>query len=187
MNVTALVHNWWMMALRGGLAIAFGLVILLWPNATLSTVVVLFAAYAIVDGVWSVATGVRASRRILDAWPVVLEGVVSIVLGALALVWPLVPRQFVYLLAAWGLGTGLLEGLAALSLPHRAAGFWLLVTGAVSSVFLATVILMLPHADAELFVRLIATYAQVFGIVMLVAAIRFPRDRARHRWTGSRG
>jgi uncharacterized membrane protein HdeD (DUF308 family) len=186
-NVAALVRNWWMMAVRGGLAIVFGLLIVLWPNVTLSVVVGLFAAYAILDGAWSIAAGVRASEHLFDAWPVVLEGFVSIALGALALVWPLVPRQFLYLLAAWGVGTGLFELLAALSLPHRSAGFWLLVTGGVSSVFLATVILLLPHADTDLVARVIATYAQLFGIVMLVAAIRFPRDRARHRCAGSRG
>jgi uncharacterized membrane protein HdeD (DUF308 family) len=186
-NVGALVRNWWMMAIRGGLAIVFGLAIVLWPGVTLSAVVGLFGLYAILDGAWTVAAGVRASTRILDAWPVVLEGVVGVALGAVALAWPLVPRQFVYVLAAWGLGTGVLEILAALALPDRRAGFWLLVTGGLSSLFLASLILLLPHADVDLFVRLISAYAQVFGIVMLVAAIRFPRDQAPPRYAESRG
>jgi hypothetical protein len=81
-----------------------------------------------------------------------------------------------------------LELLAAVYLPHRGAGFWLLVTGGFSSLFLATLILLLPHADLDVVVRIIAAYAQVFGIVMLVAAMRFPRDgAAARRYAASRG
>jgi uncharacterized membrane protein HdeD (DUF308 family) len=90
-------------------------------------------------------------------------------------------------LAAWGLGTGVFELLAALYLSHRAAGFWLLLTGGLSSLFLATLILLLPHADIDLVVRIIAAYAQVFGIATLVAAMRFPRDREAGRYAASRG
>lgn len=187
MNVGSLVRNWWMMAIRGGLAIAFGLSVLLWPNVTLSIVVVLFGVYALLDGAWTIAAGARASRRLFDAWPVVLEGVVSLGLGALALSWPFLPRQFVYVLAGWGLATGVLELLAAIHLPREGAGYWLLATGGFSSVFLAILILLLPHAGADVVVRIIAAYAQVFGIVLLFAAIRFPRSDAAGRYAATRG
>ena len=176
MNLTSLVHNWWMMAIRGVLAIAFGVSIVVWPNVTLSIAVLLFGVYAILDGVWTIGAGTRASTRVLDAWPVLLEGAVSVALGLLTLAWPFVPRQFVYVLAAWGLFTGVLELVAAIRLPRERAGYWLLGTAGVSSLFLAFLILLLTHADDTLVMRVMAAYAQVFGVVLLFAAIFFPRE-----------
>ncbi|HEU4367503.1 MAG TPA: DUF308 domain-containing protein [Methylomirabilota bacterium] len=186
MKLAALVRNWWMMAVRGGLAILFGLSVLLWPNITLSVVVLLFGVYAVIDGAWTVAAGARASARLFDAWPVVLEGVVSVVLGALALGWPLRAGQFVYVLAGWGLATGVLELLAAIDLPREGAAHWLLATAGLSSLFLAGLILLVRRADADFIVRVIAVYAQVFGIALLAAAICFPREAAG-RYVATRG
>ncbi|HEX9818624.1 MAG TPA: DUF308 domain-containing protein [Methylomirabilota bacterium] len=185
MKLAALVRNWWMMAARGGLAILFGLAVLGWPDVTLSVVVLLFGVYAVVDGAWTVAAGARASERLFDAWPVVLEGVVSVALGALALGWPLQAGQFVYVLAGWGLATGGLELLAAFYLPRAGAAHWLLATAGLSSLFLAGLLLLLPHADTDVIVRVIAVYAQVFGVALLAAAVCFPREAGRY--VGTRG
>ena len=176
MNLASLVHNWWMMAIRGVLAIAFGLSIAVWPHLTLSTVVLFFGVYAILDGVWTIGAGTRASTRVFDAWPVLLEGAVSVALGSLVLAWPLVPRQFVYILAAWGLITGVLELVAAVQLPREAAGYWLLVTAGGSSLFLAVLIFLLQHADDNFIMRVMAAYALLFGTILLLAAIFFPRE-----------
>jgi uncharacterized membrane protein HdeD (DUF308 family) len=177
-NIQALVHNWWMMAVRGGLAIVFGLAVL-WPSVTLPIVVLLFGAYAVLDGVWALAAARHASSKLLDAWPVALEGLVSVALGLLALLWPFVTRQFIYVLAGWGIATGVLELLAAIHLPARGAGHRLLATGGFSSLFLAFLILLLPYAHVDEVVHAIAAYAEIFGIVLLLAAIRFARVDGR--------
>jgi uncharacterized membrane protein HdeD (DUF308 family) len=176
MNLASMAHNRWMMAVRGVLAIAFGVSIVVWPHVTLPVAVLLFGVYAILDGVWTIGAGTRASTRVLDAWPVLLEGAVSVALGLLALAGPFVPRQFVYVLAAWGLITGVLELVAAGRLPREGAGYWLLGTAGVSSLFLAFLILLLSHADDTLVMWVMAAYAQVFGVVLLFAAIFFPRE-----------
>jgi uncharacterized membrane protein HdeD (DUF308 family) len=176
MNLSALVRNWWMMAIRGVLAMAFGVSIVVWPGATLSTVVLLFSVYAILDGAWTIGAGTRASTGVFDAWPVLLEGAVSVGLGLVALAWPFVPRQFAYVLAAWGLITGVLELVAAIRLPRSAAGHWLLATAGVSSLLLAALVLLLAHADDDFIMRAIAAYALVFGTVLLLAAVFFPRE-----------
>lgn len=66
------------MAVRGVLAIAFGVSIAVWPHVTLSLVGLFFGVYAILDGMWTIGAGIRASTRIFDAWPVLLEGAVSV-------------------------------------------------------------------------------------------------------------
>lgn len=178
MNLTPLVRNWWMMAIRGVLAMAFGVSLVIWPGLTLSIVVLLFGIYALLDGAWSIAAGMRASARLGDVWPVILEGVVSVALGIMALAWPFVPRHFIYMLVAWGVITGVLELAVAIRLPSRKASYWLLGTAGVSSLFLALFLLILPYADDGFVVRVMATYAQVFGIVILFAAFLFGRDVA---------
>jgi uncharacterized membrane protein HdeD (DUF308 family) len=183
--VAALVRNWWMMGIRGGVAIAFGLSLLLWPNVTLGYAVLLFGIYALVDGVWAVAAALRASRWPLEGWPVGLEGFVSIVLGGLALFWPFVPSGFQHLIAAWGILTGLLEVLAATRLPSEAAGHWFIGTGGVSSLFLAVFILILPHADTARAFQAIGVYALVFGLALFLAALRFRQIHERMRQAGS--
>ena len=104
-----------------------------------------------------------------------LEGAVSVALGLLALLWPFVPRGVIYVLAGWGLITGVLELVAAVRLPREGAGHWLLGTAGLSSLFLAGLILLLPRADSDVVVRVIGTYAQVFGSVLLLAALGFAR------------
>jgi uncharacterized membrane protein HdeD (DUF308 family) len=47
-------HYWWLMAIRGLLAVLFGLAALVWPRLTLFVLVILFGAYALVDGVMAV-------------------------------------------------------------------------------------------------------------------------------------
>jgi uncharacterized membrane protein HdeD (DUF308 family) len=180
MRLATLVRNWWMMAVRGGFAILFGLALVLWPDVTFPTVVVLFGAYAVLDGLWAIGAATVVSERSFDPWPVAVEGAVSIVLGGIALLWPFVSREFIYLVAFWGLATGILEIVTAVALPRETAGHWLLGTGGVSSVFLALLVLMLPRADAAGVVPLIAAYALVFGVLVSLAAVGF-RTRARLR------
>jgi uncharacterized membrane protein HdeD (DUF308 family) len=176
----ALVRNWWMMAVRGVLAIAFGGALLLWPGVTLSIVVLLFGIYAIVDGGWSIAAANRASTRLAQTWPVMLEGIASVAIGVLALVWPFMPRSFVYLLVFWGMLTGILELTAAIRLPLQRAASCVLGTAGVSSLVLALFLFLLTHADDDAVVRIMATYAQVFGVTTLLAATLFSRAGSRH-------
>ena len=58
-----LARNWWVIALRGALAILFGIIALFLPEATMLALVLLFAAYMLVDGVLAIVAGVRAARR----------------------------------------------------------------------------------------------------------------------------
>jgi uncharacterized membrane protein HdeD (DUF308 family) len=165
-----LVRNWWMMTIRGVIAIIFGLVLLLWPELTLDRVVALFAAYALLDGLWALVSAARVSRRSMVVWPVGLEGLVSVALGVVALRWPLVPRQIIYVIAAWGIITGVLEFVEASRVPAEQAARWLLATGGVSSVFLGLLILALPYAYRGHVVAALGIYALVFGVLVSAAA-----------------
>jgi uncharacterized membrane protein HdeD (DUF308 family) len=162
-----------MLAVRGGLGIVLGLAVLLWPRVGLGGVVTLFGTYAVLDGIWAVAWAVRASRRPLEGWPVVLEGIVSVAIGVAALVSPFEAARVVPVIAVWGLITGMLEILAAVRLPRGLAGHWFLAAGGAWSIFLAVLILSLPYAFTDEVVKAIGVYALFFGGLVSVAASEF--------------
>ena len=97
----ALARNWWAVALRGVFAILFGIIALLMPGVTLTALVLLFSAYMLVDGVFTIVAAVRAARR-HERWGwLVLEGIADLAAGAIAFLWPVITVvAFIYLLAA---------------------------------------------------------------------------------------
>jgi uncharacterized membrane protein HdeD (DUF308 family) len=168
-----LVKNWWMMAGRGVLALLFGVAIALWRVPVFDAVIVSFGTYAIADGILAIASALRAARPRMAGWPIALEGVVSVVLGVVALSWPFLPRGAIGVLVAWGVLTGICEIIAAVRLPRHLAGHWLVATGGASSIFLALVVLVLPHAGSDRVALALAAYAIVSGIVIFLASLRF--------------
>ncbi len=168
--LATLGRNWWMVAARGLLAILFGLAVLLRPELPFNLLIAAFGIYAVLDGAWAVASALRVSRVSFAMWPVVLEGVVSLGVGGLALAWPLIPRDAIHVIAVWGLLTGFLELVAAARLPDRSPGFWLLLTGGGFSLFLAVLIFVLPRAVEPSIARAVGVYALCFGGLLLAGA-----------------
>ena len=103
----ALARNWWAIGLRGLGAILFGVLALLLPGVTLSALVLLFAVYMLIDGVFAIVAGVRTARR-QGRWGLLIwEGIVDFVAGVIALVAPVATiLAFVFLLAAWSWSPG---------------------------------------------------------------------------------
>lgn len=168
-----LVRNWWALALRGVAAIVFGLLAFLMPAFTLVWLVLLFGAYVLVDGVFSIITGIRAAERHERWWPFALEGLASIVLGVLTFVMPAATALvLLYFVSAWAIVTGLIRIGAAIRLRREIQGEWLLILNGALSVVLGILIFVRPAAGLITLVWLIGAYATVFGIVLVGLAFR---------------
>src|ERR1700682_6591234 len=77
-----LVQNCWLFTLRGVLGIVFGLIALIFPGPTILSLVILFSAYMLVDGVFGIISAVRAMRRKEDRWGLLIfEGLCDIAVG----------------------------------------------------------------------------------------------------------
>src|SRR5690606_12957028 len=87
-HVRPLTERWWVPLIRGGAAIAFGVLALLAPEISLLTLVLLWGAYALVDGVFNLVAGVRKARAGRRWGWLVFEGIVSILVGLLAFLLP---------------------------------------------------------------------------------------------------
>jgi uncharacterized membrane protein HdeD (DUF308 family) len=169
-------RTWWLVALRGLAAIAFGVIALVLPGITLLALVLLFGAYAIVDGAFKVVAGLR--RRAddsRDAWAVV-AGALGIVAGLITIVWPgITALVLLILIATWAIVTGGFEIVAAYRLRHQIEGEVLLALGGALSIAFGLLALLMPSAGALAVVWLIAAYALATGIVLLIAAYRLYR------------
>lgn len=179
--LVTLGKSWWMVALRGALALLLGVLMLGRPYWPLNLLVALFGIYALLDGTWAIVSALRVDRVRFAGWPVLFEGLASVAVGTLALTWPLIPREIVLAIATWGLLTGVMEVIAGFRVPPLGAGRWLLVTGGVCSLFLSGLILALPHAMTPSLVRIIGAYAVIFGMSLWAAALAFRKALLRER------
>jgi uncharacterized membrane protein HdeD (DUF308 family) len=165
--LTALRRNWWTLVLRGVFAIAFGFFAWFWPGVTLLLLVIAWAGFACVTGL---VTLFSAFARDGDEprWMLLIEGGLSLLAGAVALLYPrFTGLLFLYLLAAWALLSGSVEILAAWRLRREIRGeFWLGFAG-VMSVLFGILLVVRPGAGALTVVWLIASYSVLFGIVLI--------------------
>jgi uncharacterized membrane protein HdeD (DUF308 family) len=180
----ALARNWWAMALRGVLAIVFGVIALVLPGVTMLSLVIVFAAYALVDGVLAIVAAVRSARR-HERWGLlVLEGVVDIAAGVLAFLWPgLTIVIFVLLVAAWAIVTGALMTAAAFRLQLDHGRWWLALGGLVSLVY-GVLLIIAPLIGALVLTWWLGAYALVFGVLLLILAFRLRAKHAEGRDAG---
>jgi uncharacterized membrane protein HdeD (DUF308 family) len=165
-------------------ALAFGVLAILWPGITLLALILLFAAYAIVDGVLAIASGLRrnADRRSPD-WFMILAGTAGIVAGIVAVVLPgITALVLLIVIAAWAIVTGVAELAAAYQLRDVIRGEWLLALNGVLSIAFGVLLVVFPGAGALAVVWLIAVYAIVSGVVLLALAFRL---RGRSETTAS--
>jgi len=182
MAITVLARNWGAIAIRGVAAIIFGLLTILMPGLTLAALVLLFGAYALVDGVFSIIAAVR--RRASDPpwWALLLEGVVGIAAGIVTFALPgLTAVTLIYVIAAWAIVTGVLEVAAAVRLRRQLSGEWRLVLSGVLSIVFGVLMMVAPGAGALAMMLWIGAYAIVFGVLLLALAFRLRRAHVQLR------
>ncbi len=160
--------NWWLMLLRGVFAVIFGLIALADPGIALLALIYVFGAYALIDGILAVTVAVM-ERRSLPRWGwLVVEGVVSIIVGILAFAWPgETALILLYIVAAWAIVTGIMELAAAFTVRSLLLG----LTGVLSLAF-GIILFVHPGAGLLSILWLLGIYAIVFGIVLIVHAFQ---------------
>jgi uncharacterized membrane protein HdeD (DUF308 family) len=167
-----LVKNWWLFTLRGVMGIIFGCLALLFPGPTMLSLVILFSAYMLVDGVAGIIAAVRAARR-RDRWgKLVFEGLFNIVVGIGAFLWPgITVLAFVLLVAAWAIVTGALMTVAGfrLNIDH---GRWWLVLGGLLSLAYGALLIITPLIGAIVLTWWLGAYAIAFGVALVIFSFK---------------
>ena len=172
----ALAHIWKVTALRGALAIAFAVVILIWPSIGLSALLALFGAFALVSGVATIAGAfnlpIRGGQR---AW-LVVDGLLGIAVGVVVFVWPdLSALGLLYAIAAWAIAVGIFEIALAFALPISGGRSLLAGLGGLLSVAFGVIMFAHPGAGAVALLALIAAFALVTGFMQVAFALELRR------------
>lgn len=168
-----LSRYWWLLALRGAAAVIFGILAFVWPGLTLSVLVILFGVYVLIDGIASLVAGFSNRRANGRWWVTALEGVVGILAGILAFVYPgITAVLLLYFIAAWAILTGVLEMAAAFRLREEIDGEWALGLSGLISIFLGVGLVIFPEAGALAVVWMIGLYAILFGGLLIYLAFK---------------
>jgi uncharacterized membrane protein HdeD (DUF308 family) len=167
-----LAQNWWAVALRGVFAIIFALIAFFWPGATLLSFAIFFSAYMLVDGVFSIVSGIRAASNHQRWGLMILGGILNILVGIIAFLMPgLTIVFFITLLAVWSLISGILMIIAAFKLNPEYGRGWLVLSGIVSVLF-GVALLIAPLLGAVVLTWWLGAYALFFGIALIVLAFK---------------
>jgi uncharacterized membrane protein HdeD (DUF308 family) len=164
---------WWTLVLRGVVAILFGVLAFMWPGVTLSVLILLFGAYALVDGIAAIIMGIKDYGDRERWWATLLSGVVSALAGLVAFFMPgITALALLTLIAFWAIVRGVFEIVAAIRLRHEIEGELLLGLAGVLSIAFGVFMLLFPGAGALAVVWWIAAFAVVYGVVMVALGFR---------------
>lgn len=166
---------WWAVLIRGIFAVIFGIVALAWPAVTVWALVIVFGAYAIVDGLSAIYRAISA-RKVESGWVWwLLGGLVSLGAGIVAFVWPeITALAAVFVIGIWAIMGGLLEIAGSIRLRKLdGAAHWgmLLFAGILELVF-GLVLVFFPISGILSIVWLIGVFALVFGVLLVVSAFQ---------------
>lgn len=168
-----LARWWWTFVLRGVLAILFGVLAFFAPQFGIAILVGLFAAWAIIDGAGNLVAGIRTRGQDRSWWLEVLEGLVSVAAGVVAILLPAAAAQvLVLIIAAWAVVTGVIEIVMAVRLRRVVDNeVWLALAGAASILF-GIILVLFPAAGALSLVWLIGSFAIAFGAFLIILGWR---------------
>jgi uncharacterized membrane protein HdeD (DUF308 family) len=177
-----LSRYWWAFVVRGIFAILFGILAYAWPGITLATLVIFFGAYILIDGVLLLINTIGNWGERDDPWLLLLEGLLGMGIGVITLVAPgITAVVLIFYIAAWSLATGVLEIVGAIRLRREIQGEgWMILSG-IASILFAILVMFFPGVGALGLLWLIAAYAIIFGVMLVMLGTKLRGHRSRSK------
>ncbi|WP_433559833.1 HdeD family acid-resistance protein [Pseudonocardia xinjiangensis] len=168
---------WWLVLIRGILAILFGLFALFAPGTALLALVFVFGAYAIIDGITAIIAGIRHRKEESHWGWHVFQGVVSLIAGIIAFTWPGVTvLAILFVIAFWSIVNGVGQLVESFTMRKMGAATWgWMLAGGVVSVLFGIVLLAWPGAGLVTLLWVVGIFSIVFGVILVVWALRLRR------------
>lgn len=164
---------WWVLALRGFIAIAFGVLTIMWPGLTVLTLVFLFTFYALLGGAASIIGAIQSKKHNSEWWMMFLTGVVSIGAGVLAIAHPtLTVLILILIIATNALIVGVLDIATAIQLRKSVQDEKFMLFNGIASVVFGILVFLFPEAGGLAILWLISLYAFVTGILLVALSYR---------------
>jgi uncharacterized membrane protein HdeD (DUF308 family) len=174
----ALADRWWLLLLRGITAILFGILAFIWPGLTLVTLVLMFGAFALIDGAIVLGAAFSGAAKPVPTWWLVLVGLLGIAAGIVTFLWPgMSAILLITFIGAWAVAHGIFEIIGAIQLRKEIENEWALILGGIISVIFGIIVLIAPGAGALALVWWIAIYSIVFGVMFVAFSLRLRRHQ----------
>jgi len=170
----SLAENWWLLMLRGIAAVAFGILAFIWPGITLLALTYLFAAYALMDGVFALGAAIFGhTGGMVPRWWLAVVGIIGILAGLIAFAWPgMTALLLLLLIASWAIVIGALEIVGAIRLRKEIEGEWWLIISGLLSIAFGVILFVQPGSGALALVWVIGIYAILAGGSLIGLAYR---------------
>jgi uncharacterized membrane protein HdeD (DUF308 family) len=176
MTADLLTRHWWVLALRGLAGVLFGLLTFLWPGITLLTLVMLFGAWALVNGIFSFILAAKAPKGFPNFGSLIFAGIFGILAGLITFFWPGISALgLLIVIASWAIVNGVVEIYYAIKLRKEIKGEWLLILAGILSVIFGILLFLNPLAGALVLVLWIGGFAVAFGILLIILAFKMKR------------
>ena len=170
---TMLQRSWWVLLVRGLAAIVFGVLTWMQPAASAVALLVIFGAYVLVDGALGVYGTIKNRHQSSHWWVMLIWGLAGVIVGVLTVINPAITGLVLTIyIGVWAVVTGVMQIIAAMRLRKEIEGEWLLVLSGLLSVVFGGFVLSQPMAGMMAMVWVIATYAVIFGVLMILLAFR---------------
>jgi uncharacterized membrane protein HdeD (DUF308 family) len=174
-----LAANWGWIVLRGAAAVIFGVLAFAWPGVTLIVLTLWWGAYALAEGILALIAAFRVRDGGRPMWMLVVIGILGIAAGLLTFLWTTMTALLLLtLIAVWAFFMGIFQIVAAVRLRKEIKNEWLLALSGVVSVLFGTLMLARPGEGALALVWVIAAYSIVFGVLLIVLALRLKQRAA---------
>ncbi len=169
-----LLRSWWLLGLRGAIAVLFGLAAIAWPAITLLTLAALFTAFALLAGAVWIFGAVRHRKADQRWWVMLLLGLFSVAAGVVAALHPaLTTVALILLIGANALVSGVLDIVVALRVRKYMKGELLLILSGVASIAFGLIVLLFPTgAGALALAWMTGFYALFTGVLLLALALQ---------------
>jgi uncharacterized membrane protein HdeD (DUF308 family) len=162
-----------LLIIRGIVGLVFGIVAFAWPGVTIAALVVIFGAYAIVDGVTNLVLGLTKTPTHGRSPAMALQGAVGIAAGVLTFLWrSITALAVVFFIGAWAVATGVFEIAAAIRLRKAIKGEWMLALSGVLSIVFGVLVFAFPGAGAVGIAWVLGFYAAAAGMILIALGIR---------------
>ena len=169
----SLAKNWWLLLLRGLLAVAFGVLLFTRPSISVAILITFFGAYSLVDGVFSAYSAI-SQRSQHEHWVLMLVGgLCGIAIGLITFYSPgITAIVLLFYIAIWSIIIGISQIIMAVKLRAEIKGeFWLGLAGLVSVLF-GMYLIYNPGAGILSVIWVLAAYAVLFGFLMIALSLR---------------
>lgn len=165
---------WWVLLIRGLLAIGFGVGALVWPGLTILALVLVFGIYSLLDGILDIGMGIGGKQLpSRSRWVLFLMGLFGIAAGIIAFVWPEITAvALLWVIATWAIITGIFEIVAAIRLRAEIDNEWLWILVGILSVVLGLILIFQPTAGALALVTTIAIFSIAWGVVLVLLSFK---------------